>query len=82
MRIFSSEEYCLRVTRGMFLTSRSDDDSRVPDFSIPAICLIGADGGHGTPEIAPLSLDGDEDPVQVPSVAQPALSTREPASVC
>ena len=36
----------------------------------------------GTPEIAPLSLDGDEDLVQVPDVAQPALSTLEPASVC
>ena len=36
----------------------------------------------GTPEIAPLSLDGDKDLVQVPSVAQPALSTLEPASVC
>ena len=36
----------------------------------------------GTPEIAPLSLDGDEDLVQVPEVAQPALSTLEPASVC
>ena len=36
----------------------------------------------GTPEIAQLSLDGDEDLVQVPDVAQPALSTREPASVC
>ena len=34
----------------------------------------------GTPEIAPLSLDGDEDLVQVPDVAQPALSTREPAA--
>ena len=34
----------------------------------------------GTPEIAPLSLDGDEGLVQVPDVAQPALSTREPAS--
>ena len=34
MRIFSSEEYCLRVTRRMFLTSRSDDDSRVPDWRI------------------------------------------------
>ena len=36
----------------------------------------------GTPEIAPLALDGDEDLVQVPDVAQPALSTLEPASVC
>ena len=36
----------------------------------------------GTPEIAPLSLDGDEDLVQVPGVAKPALSTLEPASVC
>ena len=35
----------------------------------------------GTLEIAPLSLDGDEDLVQVPDVAQPALSTLEPASV-
>ena len=35
----------------------------------------------GTPEIVPLSLDGDEDLVQVPCVAQPALSTLEPASV-
>ena len=35
----------------------------------------------GTPEIAPLSLDGDEDLVQVPDVAPPALSTLEPASV-
>ena len=35
----------------------------------------------GTPEMAPLSLDGDEDLVQVPDVAQPALATREPASV-
>ena len=34
------------------------------------------------PEIVPPSLDGDEDLVQVPSVAQSALSTREPASVC
>ena len=34
----------------------------------------------GTPEIAPLSLDGDEDLVQVPGVAQPALSTREPSA--
>ena len=36
----------------------------------------------GTPEIVPPSLDGDEDLVQVPSVAQPALSTFEPGSVC
>ena len=36
----------------------------------------------GAPEIVPLSLDGDEDFVQVPGVAQPALSTREPSSVC
>ena len=36
----------------------------------------------GAPEIMPPSLDGDEDLVQVPSVAQPALSTLEPASVC
>ena len=36
----------------------------------------------GAPEIVPPSLDGDEDLVQVPSVAQPALSTLEPASVC
>ena len=36
----------------------------------------------GAPEIVPPSLDGDEDLVQVPDVAQPALSTREPASVC
>ena len=36
----------------------------------------------GAPEIVPLSLDGDEDFVQVPGGAQPALSTREPASVC
>ena len=35
----------------------------------------------GPPEIVPLSLDGDEDLVQVPCVAQPALSTLEPASV-
>ena len=36
----------------------------------------------GTPEIAPLSLDSDEDNlVQVPEVAQPAPSTLEPASV-
>ena len=35
----------------------------------------------GAPEIVPLSLDGDEDFVQVPGVAQPALSTREPVSV-
>ena len=35
----------------------------------------------GTPEIVPLSLDGDEDLVQVLCVAQPALSTLEPASV-
>ena len=35
----------------------------------------------GTPEIAPLSLDGDEDLVQVPDVAQPTLSTLEPASI-
>ena len=33
--------YRRRVTRRMFLTSRSDDDSRVSDC-----CLIGADGGH------------------------------------
>ena len=36
----------------------------------------------GTPERVPPSLDGDEDLVQVPGVAQPALSTFEPASVC
>ena len=36
----------------------------------------------GAPEIVPLSLDGDEDFVQVPGVAQPALSTPELASVC
>ena len=36
----------------------------------------------GTPEIVPPSLDGDEDLVQVPDVAQPALSTPESASVC
>ena len=30
----------------------------------------------------PPSLDGDEDLIQVPSVAPPALSTLEPASVC
>ena len=35
----------------------------------------------GTPEIVPPSLDGDEDLVQVPSVAQLALSALEPASV-
>ena len=35
----------------------------------------------GTPARVPPSLDGDEDLVQVPSVAQPALSTLEPASV-
>ena len=36
----------------------------------------------GTPARRPPSLDGDEDLVQVPSVAHPALSTLEPASVC
>ena len=36
----------------------------------------------GTPEIVSPSLDGDEDLVEVPDVAQPALSTPEPASVC
>ena len=36
----------------------------------------------GTPEIVAPSLDGDEDLVQVPDIAQPALSTLEPASVC
>ena len=35
----------------------------------------------GTPEIVSPSLDGDEDLVQVPDVAQPALSTFEPPSV-
>ena len=29
---------------------------------------------EGTPEIVPLALDGDENLVQVPDVAQPALS--------
>ena len=36
----------------------------------------------GAPEIVPLSLDGDEGLVQMLSVAQPALSMLEPASVC
>ena len=35
----------------------------------------------GTPERVSPSLDGDEDLVQVPDVAQPALSILEPASV-
>ncbi len=35
----------------------------------------------GTPERAPLALEGDEALVQGPDVAQPALSTREPARV-
>ena len=35
----------------------------------------------GTPEIASPAPDGDEDLVQVPDVAQPALATSEPASV-
>ena len=35
----------------------------------------------GAPERVPPSLDGDEALVQVPDVAQPALSTREPARV-
>ena len=35
----------------------------------------------GTPEREPLALEGDEALVQGPDVAQPALSTREPARV-
>src|SRR5215472_11535579 len=35
MRIFSSAEYCLRVARRMFFTSRSDGELARPDF-----CLI------------------------------------------
>ena len=53
------------------VTTRLDED--IEDVAIVI---------DGTPEIVPPSLDGDEDLVQVPSVAQPALSTLEPASVC
>ncbi len=35
----------------------------------------------GTPEILPLSLDGDEDLVQVPCVTETALSTLQSTSV-
>ena len=52
------------------VTTRLDED--IEDVAI----LI-----DGTPEIVSPSLDGDEDLVQVPDVAQPALSTPEPASV-
>jgi len=38
-RIFSSADYCLRVARRMFFTSRSDDESNCPDF-----CLISTPG--------------------------------------
>ena len=61
-----AEKECSRPT----VATRLDED--IDDVTI----LI-----DGTPEIAPLSLDGDEDLVQVPDVAQPALSTIEPASV-
>ncbi len=53
------------------VTTRLDED--IEDVAIVI---------DGTPEIVPPSLDGDEDLVQVPSVAPPALSTLEPASVC
>ena len=49
-----------------------DEDEDIDDVAI----LI-----DGTPERVPPSLDGDEDLVQVPGVAQPALSTLEPAIV-
>ena len=61
-----AEKACSRPT----VATRLDED--IDDVTI----LI-----DGTPEIAPLSLDGDEDLVHVPDVAQPALSTLEPASV-
>ena len=61
-----AEKACSRPT----VATRLDED--IDDVTI----LI-----DGTPEIAPLSLDGDEDLVQLPDVAQPALSTLEPASV-
>ena len=61
-----AEQACSRPT----VATRLDED--IDDVPI----LI-----DGTPAIAPLSLDGDEDLVQVPDVAPPALSTREPASV-
>ena len=61
-----AEQACSRPT----VATRLDED--IDDVPI----LI-----DGTPAIAPLSLDGDEDLVQVPDVAPPALSTREPARV-
>ena len=61
-----AEQACRRPTVATRLDEAIEDVTRLID---------------GTPERAPLALEGDEALVQVPSVAQPALSTREPARV-
>ena len=61
-----AEKACLRPTVAARLDAAIEDVTRLID---------------GTPERAPLALEGDEALVQGPDVAQPALSTREPARV-
>ena len=70
LTLLALQELAEKTLGSPAVTTRLDED--IEDVAI----LI-----DGTPEIVPPSLDGDEDLVQVPDVAQPALSTLEPASV-
>ena len=61
-----AKQACRRPTVATRLDAAIEDVTRLID---------------GTPERAPLALEGDEALVQGPDVVQPALSTREPARV-